>query len=299
MTNEELVLMVQAGEDRAGNIERLYLQNKGLIASIAARYVGYEDHEDLMQEGFLALLKAARLWKPDGGANFATYAARWMKATMREYIDNFGSVVRVPRYRTERVIQYKKALSRFRALFARDPTAAELAELLDLQAVQVEEIRKDAAALSPRSMEEPAGFSDDGARTLGETIASPADEIGEVIEEADRESLARLLWGLVDELEAAEAAIIRKQYKEGRALPECGAALGMTLNEARKTQARALRKLRRASVKKALQPYADEIMTEHAYSGTGLTSFRRTWTSAQEKIAIMLEEKEAALKRRA
>jgi hypothetical protein len=136
-------------------------------------------------------------------------------------------------------------------------------------------------------------------RTLGETIASPADEIGEVIEEADRESLARLLWGLVDELEAAEAAIIRKQYKEGRALPECGAALGMTLNEARKTQARALRKLRRASAKKALQPYADEIMAGHAYSGTGLTSFRRTWTSAQEKIAIILEEKEAALKRRA
>lgn len=294
-TNEELVLKIQAGQDKAGNLEKLYLQNKGLIGSVAARYVGYEDHEDLMQEGFLGLLKAAELWEPDGGASFAGYAFHWIRAAMKNYIDDCGSVVRVPRERAARVVRYSKMLYHFRAQFGRDPNERELVQLFGIKAATLDEIRKDAAALSSRSTDET--ISEDGAFTLGDTIASEADEIGDAIEQADRESLSRLLWGLVDGLEEAEAAIIRKKYKEGKTTAECVKEMGVTVARAQAAHNRALTKLRQRG-RKQLKAYADEILTAHAFFGTGYGAFERTWTSAPERAVILAEERGASARRK-
>ena len=75
MTNEELVIRIQNHIDEADNMLQLWQQNTGLIATIAKKYSGYEDFDDLMQEGYIGLCNAVTAYNLEEGARFSTYAA--------------------------------------------------------------------------------------------------------------------------------------------------------------------------------------------------------------------------------
>lgn len=294
MTNEELALKIQSEENNSETIEQLYKQNTGLIWKAALALSAYEDPEDLSQEGYFGLITAARLWREDRGANFATYAAYWIRQAMTRYIECSGSVIRISANRRERIQQYKKAVSSFQMNFGRDPSSCELAALLGADRDQIEELRSDALALFPRSISEPIGS--DGEITLGEIIQDPRDEIGDLLEEIQREELSALLWKLVDDLGGRQADIIRKRYKEGLTLKSCGEALGISIEGARQIEKNALRKMKRPGIKKQLRPYIDEETASLAYHSS-LGSFRRTWSSAPEKAVIRIEEHQNAAAR--
>ena len=73
------------------------LKNKGLVISIAKRYQGKGlDFDDLVQEGYIGLIKAEKGYKPDKGTKFSTYATYWIKQSIIRAIENTGSLVRVP-----------------------------------------------------------------------------------------------------------------------------------------------------------------------------------------------------------
>lgn len=72
MTNEQLVIRVKAGEDTAGNMLKLWQQNKGFIAKMAKKYQGYAEMDDLMQEGYIALCEAVRQYDPEQGVTSFT-----------------------------------------------------------------------------------------------------------------------------------------------------------------------------------------------------------------------------------
>ena len=74
MTNEQLVLRIQAGENVAENMEQLYNQVSRFIHSVASRYRDSGELEDLEQEGYLALYPAIDGYDPNQGATFLTYA---------------------------------------------------------------------------------------------------------------------------------------------------------------------------------------------------------------------------------
>ena len=109
-TNEELVTMIQDGSNVKENLERLYLQNIGLIEKVIRRYSGIEELEDLRQEAFIGMVKAARLWDPEKGANFSTYYLYWIKQTVQRYIDNCVGVVRVSVSQRQRIRQYNRII---------------------------------------------------------------------------------------------------------------------------------------------------------------------------------------------
>ncbi len=286
MTNEELVLQYQKDHDSI-TIEELYQQNIGLIGKAASALSAYEDPEDLKQEGYFGLVTAVELWRPDGGANFATYAAYWIRQAMTRYIENCGSVIRISAYRRERIQQYKKVITSFQMSFGRDPRSGELAALLNMTREQIDEIRKDALALSTKSTSEPLPTMEEG--TLEDTLADDRNDIEDLLDEIQKEELAELLWKLVDDLGGKQAEIIRKRYKEGLTLKSCGEALGVSIEGARQIEVNALRKMKRPSIKKQLRPFIDERAASLAYH-SGLDSFRRTWTSAPERAAMRIEE---------
>lgn len=288
MTNEDLVLRIQSEGNNSELIGQLYKQNTGLIWKAALALAAYEDPEDLRQEGYFGLMTAVELWRPDGGANFATYAAYWIRQAMTRYIENSGSVIRIPSHQRERIKQYKKILERFRTAIGRDPSSQELTALLGVNADQLEQIRKDALALSPRSMSEAIAFADE--LVLEDTIPDPRDDIEDLLDEIQKEELSTLLWKLVDDLGGKQAEIIRKRYKEGLTLKSCGDALGVSIEGARQIEVNALRKMKRPSIKKKLLPYIDEQTAAAAYQATGLGAFRRSWASAPERAVIRLEK---------
>ena len=82
MTNEQLVIRVKAGEDTAGNMLKLWQQNKGFIAKMAKKYQGYAEMDDMMQEGYIALCEAVRQYDPEQGVTFLHYAAFWIRQAM-------------------------------------------------------------------------------------------------------------------------------------------------------------------------------------------------------------------------
>lgn len=73
MENEELVTAIRNGTDRQNNMERLYLQNKGIMLKAARKYSAFADIEDLMQEAYFALENAVNTFDITRGTKFTTH----------------------------------------------------------------------------------------------------------------------------------------------------------------------------------------------------------------------------------
>lgn len=86
MTNEILVELIQAGENTADNMQKLWEQNRGMIWKLAQQYRNKAEIEDLMQEGFIGLCNAVDAWQPDAGASFLHYAVFWISATRSQTV---------------------------------------------------------------------------------------------------------------------------------------------------------------------------------------------------------------------
>lgn len=107
MTNEQLVTRIKAGIDTAENMLQLWEQNRGLIGTIAVKYKGYEDLDDLRQQGYIGLCNAVENYRAGEGIPFANYAALWIRQSMTRYIENNGKLVRIPVHEAGRQLKYK------------------------------------------------------------------------------------------------------------------------------------------------------------------------------------------------
>lgn len=290
MTNEQLVLLIQGGND--DKLIDLYRQNKGLIQKVVRKYAGYEDVEDLQQEAFFGLCNAAKLFKHDSGTAFSTYVVYWIKQSCLRYIENSGGVIRVPAHQRQRIAKYKSTLNNFRMQFARDPSPAELMAVLSIDRDQLEQLKKDALALSVRSMEET--ITVDGSAdpvTLGDTIADPVDHIEAATDQIQNEQLAAVLWSLVEELQTEEKAAIKARYIDGLQYEQIAEKIGLKdAGSAKAATNKALNVLRRKESREQLKPYYE--CSGYIYglglSANGLYHFRRTFTSGTELAALQL-----------
>lgn len=86
MDNEELVTAIRNGVDRQNNMERLYLQNKGVMLKIARKYAAFADIDDLMQEAYFALDNAVNTYDNTCGAKFTTYLSYHLKGAFFRFI---------------------------------------------------------------------------------------------------------------------------------------------------------------------------------------------------------------------
>ena len=293
MTNEKIVAAVQSGTgDRAALLEQLYVQNAGMIEKIIRRYAAVEDSDDLRQESFFGLVKAAELWKPEKETAFMTYAAYWIRAAIHRYIENCSGVVRIPTHKRAQIGRYNKAVSSYRVRFGRDPSDRELCAALDITKDQLKDLKKDIQAARIRSTSEPIGGEDDDL-TLEDTLAAAGDPIGEALERMQHEQLSAELWSCVDDLEPRESAVIRSRYGNEQALTlkECGENLGVSVERVRQVEAAALRKLSKPRYTKRLIPYLDDgTARSWGMRGTGVNAFER-YGSAQERLMMLIEER--------
>ena len=97
LSNEELVKLIQDGEME--RIEELYNQTYPLIYKVCSRFFGLEDTQDLLQEGYIALYKAALVYDPSRGASFSTVLYMVVRQSLKRYLSECGSVVRLPEYK--------------------------------------------------------------------------------------------------------------------------------------------------------------------------------------------------------
>ena len=289
MTNEQLAARIRAGEDVAGNMAQLYDQVKDFIHSVAWKYKGLGELEDLEQEGFLALYDAIDHYEADQGVRFLSYAEYWIRQRIQRYLQMNGSCLRLPVNRQEVINKYKRFCSSFQMEQGREPSEAEIALELWLTVDQVRKLQLDACMGHVCSLDAPVrGKEGEEDSTLGDLAASACDLEGETVDRMDYENLCFVLWECVDSLPGKQPAVIRSRYQRGLSLIRVGEICGITEAEARKQHMKALRTLRNTKNANRLRRFIPEA--ERIYSsaliGNGAEYFNRTWTSSTERVAL-------------
>lgn len=279
MTNEELVQRIQdGGEDKTALYGQLYAKNQQLIRILARRYARGEDVEDLMQEAYFPLVRAADSYQPDQQIKFMSYASDIIGRHLFRYRAQQGDILQRSEARERLLLAYNQLHERYMQQFHRPPMDGEIAVFLDISQEVAQRIRQE-AGYSVVSLYAPAG-GEDGATMLQDVLPDPADPIEAAQEDLQNIELAALLWAEVDKLEERQRRIIREKYQKGRTLAETGAELGITEQAASKHAQHALDNLR---MSRALRDYLE---IRSPYKGTGLETFKRTFTSAPEYIAL-------------
>lgn len=290
MTNEQLVLRIKAGEDTAANMLKLWEQNKGMVYKIALKFKGQEEIEDLVQQGYLGLYDAVENYDTDAEVLFLSYATYWIKQSMQRYIENSGHVVRIPVHRQEDIRKYNKAVLNFEMKWNRKPTDSELSTLLGMNVEKLDHIRKSLEMGQITSLDE--CVKNDMDIMLSDTIADSIDIENQVIGSMNRQEVKEVLWNMVDELPEDYPLLLRLRYQEGQTLQMIADRFEVPRESIRQKEARAIKELSRSKRKNVLALYVDGYIKDMSLKGTGVERFRTTWTSATERTALKLLEKE-------
>ena len=281
MDNEQLVARIRAGEDVAKNMLELYNQNRGFIVKVAKRYQGFAEMEDLIQEGYIGLSEAVSRYDADKNSSFIHYAAFWIRQSMSRYVDNCGSVVRIPVQARGEIREYNRVVREYRKYYGEWPSDYALCRLLGVTREKLQEIRKSAQIGQMRSLSEVLG-GDGEEFTLEDTIASDQDLEGDAVREADTAAMKHELWVAVDRLPGNLPEVVKRRYIDGQTLKEIGAALGMDGSKVDRIEKKALRTLREPGLSRKYHKYYEEYISAESYRHVGVESFMRTGLSEVE-----------------
>ena len=138
-SNEELVKLIQKGENVTDNMIALYDQNKGMIYKVAKKYAYAEDMADLLQEAYIGLLKAVRGYKEDQERKFITYMVVCIDRHLQRYIQK-TKLINISIHKQEQIRQLMACTSDFTSKNNHKPTAKELAKMMKITVPQVEKI---------------------------------------------------------------------------------------------------------------------------------------------------------------
>jgi len=250
---KELGRRIQENND-AEAVKRLVEGNLRFVVAYAKRF----RHSrvsllDLINEGNIGLIQAARKFDPGKDVKFITYAVWWIRQAVLHALSEHGATFRLPQkqanvlYRVERA---KEALSRE---LERPPTEQELAEELEMEAAEVRLLlNSNQSILSLNQPLDESGDSEFG-DMLEQYVIPDTDEriLRQSFEEKLREALA--------ELSEKEQLILSMRFgiedDQPRTLREIGEILGISRERVRQIESQSLNRLRRSSKAKALQGY--------------------------------------------
>ena len=257
LTNEQLCVLAHRGDDRAK--AALLRKNEGAVREAAFRKMkGFSKTnltmDDLIQEGYIGILKAIERYDPKQGTKFITYCEYWIHQQMARAAVDTGYSIRLPAHFYERLVK----VSRCRRLHP-NADAKELAALLADDELTVEKIREAVAwselYLNTASLNAPIGeendtelqdlIPDEGQKSTEDTIAAAML----------REKVAEVLSTLTPREE--KVLRLRFGFEDGRTrtLEEVGAYFNLTRERIRQIEAKALRKLRHPSRAEKLRDF--------------------------------------------
>lgn len=289
MDNEQLVARINAGIDTADNMLLLYQQNKGLIYTIAKKYSGLAELDDLAQEGYIGLCEAVSHYDNAAGVKFSSYAGTVIRRHMQRYIHG-NSAVSMSEHMSALLHQYNRLCSAFIARYDRKPTDREVCHYLELSGKTLVLLKKAVEMSRTASLDVPIS-EEDGETTLCDTLKADYDTEQEVLERVQQEQLKETIWKAVDSLPERQADIIRKRYAEGKTLQETGESIGITRERVRQEEYKTFRALRNPRRFERLHSFADDVIYNQALHGNGVERFNNTWTSSTENVALKMISK--------
>lgn len=249
---KELGRRIQAGDQDALN--RLVEANLRFVVSYAKRYRGLGlSFLDLIHEGNLGLIEAAKRFDPERNVKFISYAVWWVRQAIFHSLSEHTRVFRLPQKMSGQVSRVGNARERLASELERSPTTQEVARETDLSEKEVEDLLRmagDDVSLS-------TAMSEDGSIELGDTLEQesvPAVEL-----ELIRSSFEKQIQAIVDDLDEKEREVIRMRFgldgEEPRTLQEIGESLRLSRERIRQIESKAKEKLRRSREAQGLRGY--------------------------------------------
>jgi RNA polymerase primary sigma factor len=242
LTAEEEIYLTRAIRNGDQNARaRLIEANMRLVINIAKNYkVKLIPMEDLIQEGAIGLMQATERFDPDKGFRFSTYATHWIRQAIGRAVDNKSKTIRLPAHVSQTVRRLEKERAIFAQVHQREPTHAELAEIVGCTECKVKAVINTSHDLV--SLDVPVG--DRFGSTLGSLLpdADPTTPESEAIQGAVTGELQKA----VSELSDREQQVIGMKYApngQEMGIEQIAERLCVTRERVRHLEISAIRKL--------------------------------------------------------
>jgi RNA polymerase primary sigma factor len=241
-------------EDGWAAREHLITANSRLVISVAKKYMGRGvPFLDLIQEGNIGLIRAAKKFDYRRGHKFSTYATWWIRQAVTRAIADQGRTIRVPVHMGDQINKLLRVQHQLTQRLGRDPSVEELAGALEVTPQKVENMIQ--VARRPLSLETPTDDEEDS--VLGDFIQD--DELPAPDDTATYNLLREHLESVLDGLPPREVRILQLRYGllDGQAytLEEVGRKMGVTRERVRQIEAQALSRLRHPAIRRKLREY--------------------------------------------
>lgn len=255
ITAEEEVILakkIKEGDQRA--LEKLTRANLRFVVSVAKQYQNQGlSLPDLINEGNLGLIKAARRFDETRGFKFISYAVWWIRQSILQALAEQSRIVRLPLNQVGSLNKINKAYSKLEQQYEREPSAEELADILDLPIDKVSDTMK----VSGRHVSMDAPFANGEESSLLDVLVnadSPKADTGLM-----NESLSREIDRALSTLTERERDVVKLFFgiglNHGLTLEEIGDKFDLTRERVRQIKEKAIRRLRHSSRGKLLQQY--------------------------------------------
>lgn len=247
----ELAQRIRKGDKKA--LERLTRANLRFVVSVAKQYQTQGiDLPDLINEGNMGLIKAAKRFDETRGFKFISYAVWWIRQSILQAIAAQGRLIRLPANQIGVVNKITRILNKFEQENERIPNIDELAREVDLSEEHIEE----ALSLSFRQVSMDSPFKDDEGVSLLDVMPStnvPSTDKS-LVDESLKEEISRALKVLSER----EQKVLCAYYGIGQlemSLEEIGDKFGLSRERVRQIKEKAIRNLRKAGNNKTLRVY--------------------------------------------
>ena len=249
---KELGARVQAGDREA--LQTLVESNLRFVVSFSKKYRGWGlSFQDLINEGNIGLIEAAKRFRPDKGVKFITYAVWWIRQAIIHALSEQGGPFRIPQKQANLLYNIHKTIAAMTPVLERAPTPGEVAEELDVPRANVEILMQAENEDLPLE----SSMDDDSDFQLLDKIEQftmpPVDQ------NLMEESFKKLLRGMLGDLDEKERQVLVLRFgldgKEPHTLKEVGDQLGLSRERIRQIETQALRKLKHSKKSKQLMGY--------------------------------------------
>jgi RNA polymerase primary sigma factor len=236
--------------------QHLITANSRLVISIAKKYMGRGvPFLDLIQEGNIGLMRAAKKFEYQRGFKFSTYATWWIRQAITRAVADQARTIRVPVHMGDQISRMLRMQHQLKQKLSRDPSMEELAEALDVLPEKVEHMIQ--VSRHPLSLQMPIGEEED--EMLGDFIED--EDAPSPDETAMHNILREHLEEVLDRLPPREVRILQLRYGllDGQVLTlnEVGRRMGVTRERVRQIEAQALRRLRSSKIQRELRAYTE------------------------------------------
>lgn len=271
MTNEELVALIQAGENVQENISTLWKQVRGIVMGLSKQYAtdGLEQ-KDLVQEAYFALLETIKGF--DIHTKNGSFQALFRFVLRRNYAvirnkNKHARLTSMTHHELSLIMQYDKFQSAYKKSHDnRYPSKEEYMKALGINEWKLSQLQKHIREGKVQSFSTPVGASE-GDETLEDIIADDSDFAATIADEMGKDWAARAIWDAVEKLDDNSRIMIKLRYGKGMRLKDVAEKMNATPKGLYYVEQNAMSKLRNNKiVQEAAEVYGYKISATDAYN---------------------------------